>query len=102
MYAEIGAKPLGMVQFEEKSLTVWTVPPCHPEPMRFAQGKLREGSVASGSEILRCAQHDRAGPCLNKEGQPWQNRWTKPAYSTSCVQNMLHWRQYWLRWTRRS
>src|SRR6266851_5826447 len=31
--------------------------------MRFAQGKLREGSVASGSEILRCAQDDRAGPC---------------------------------------
>ena len=26
--------------------------------MRFAQGKLREGSVASGSEILRCAQDD--------------------------------------------
>src|SRR5258708_13108486 len=69
--------------------------------MRFAQGKLREGAVAMGSEILRCAQDDRAGPCLNKEGQPCQNRWTKPAYSTSCVQNMLHWRQYWLRWTRR-
>jgi hypothetical protein len=26
------------------------------EPMRFAQGKLREGSVTSGSEILRCAE----------------------------------------------
>jgi len=26
--------------------------------MRFTQGKLREGSVASGSEILRCAQDD--------------------------------------------
>ncbi len=33
------------------------------EPIRFAQGKLREGSVTSGSEILRCAQDDRAGPC---------------------------------------
>ena len=33
------------------------------EPMRFAQGKLREGAVTSGSEILRCAQDDRAGPC---------------------------------------
>ena len=33
------------------------------EPMRFAQGKLREGSVAISSEILRCAQDDRAGLC---------------------------------------
>jgi hypothetical protein len=31
---------------------------CHPEPIRFAQGKLREGSVALGVEMLRCAQHD--------------------------------------------
>ena len=29
--------------------------------MRFAQGKLREGPVAVGSEILRFAQDDRAG-----------------------------------------
>ena len=28
--------------------------------MRFAQGKLREGSVAIGSEILRFAQDDSA------------------------------------------
>jgi hypothetical protein len=34
--------------------------PCHPEPFAAAQGKLREGSVALGSEMLRCAQHDRA------------------------------------------
>ena len=33
---------------------------CHPEPFAAAQGKLREGSVARGSEMLRCAQHDRA------------------------------------------
>ena len=31
---------------------------CHPEPMRFAQGKLREGSGSMGKEILRCAQDD--------------------------------------------
>ena len=33
------------------------------EPIRFAQDKLREGSVAIGREILRCAQDDKAGPC---------------------------------------
>ncbi len=49
--------------------------------MRFAQCKLREGSVASGSEILRFAQDDRAGlagaeelssafePCLNVDSR---------------------------------
>ncbi len=39
---------------------------CHPErsegsgsePIHFAQGKLRERSVAIGNEILRCAQDD--------------------------------------------
>src|SRR5260370_16056593 len=31
---------------------------CHPEPMRFAQGKLREGSGSTGAEILRFAQGD--------------------------------------------
>ena len=33
-------------------------PFCHPEHIRFAQGKLREGSVSSGVEMLplRCAQ----------------------------------------------
>jgi hypothetical protein len=30
------------------------------EHIRCAQGKLREGSVAMGVEMLRCAQHDRA------------------------------------------
>ena len=34
--------------------------PCHPEPFAAAQGKLREGSVALGKEMLRFAQHDRA------------------------------------------
>ncbi len=28
------------------------------EPMRFAQGKLREGSGSPDEEILRCAQDD--------------------------------------------
>ncbi len=28
------------------------------EPMRFAQGKLREGSLRPVSQILRCAQDD--------------------------------------------
>jgi len=40
---------------DEVSLTVGTVTPCHPERS--------EGSVAIGSQMLRCAQHDRAGPC---------------------------------------
>jgi len=31
---------------------------CHPEPIRCAQGKLREGSGSPDKEILRCAQHD--------------------------------------------
>ena len=31
---------------------------CHPEPIRFAQSKLREGSGAPDTEILRCAQDD--------------------------------------------
>jgi len=31
---------------------------CHPEPIRFAQGKLREGSGSMGAEMLRCTQHD--------------------------------------------
>jgi len=31
---------------------------CHPEPIRFAQGKLREGSGSPDTEILRCAQDD--------------------------------------------
>jgi hypothetical protein len=35
-------------------------PDCHPEHIRFTQCKLREGSVAMGAEMLRCAQHDRA------------------------------------------
>jgi hypothetical protein len=46
---------------------------CHAEPFAAAQGTLREGSVALGSEMLRgvyperseCAQHDRAGTPTN-------------------------------------
>jgi hypothetical protein len=56
--------------------------------MRFAQGKLREGSVASGSEILSEAKDDRldlsAGeelssafePCLSREIRSI-NEWIK-------------------------
>ena len=31
---------------------------CHPEHIRFAQCKLREGSGSPDTEILRCAQDD--------------------------------------------
>ncbi len=42
-------------------------PSCHPfaslrassEPIRFAQGKLREGALRPASQTLRCAQGDR-------------------------------------------
>src|SRR5258708_19481338 len=34
---------------------------CHAEPIRCAQGKLPEGSLAMGSQMLRCAQHDTTG-----------------------------------------
>jgi hypothetical protein len=34
---------------------------CHAEPFAAAQGKLREGSVTIGRQMLRCAQHDSAG-----------------------------------------
>ena len=34
-------------------------PSCHSEPIRCAQGKLREGSGAVGVEMLRYAQHDK-------------------------------------------
>jgi len=49
------AKPAHFVgHLPEESLKVWTVKQCHPERS--------EGSVVMGSEMLRCAQHDRAGP----------------------------------------
>ena len=31
---------------------------CHPEPFASLKGKLREGSLSMGSEMLRFAQHD--------------------------------------------
>src|SRR5258708_5659682 len=34
-------------------------PGCHAEPMRCAQGKLREGALRPASQILRYAQDDR-------------------------------------------
>jgi hypothetical protein len=44
---------------------------CHPEPVRFAQGKLREGSAVLDRgelmQILRFAQNDR----LSRELQPY-------------------------------
>jgi hypothetical protein len=46
---ELGTRPPGQA-FGEKA--------CHPEPIRFAQGKLREGSGSPDAEILRCAQDD--------------------------------------------
>jgi len=42
-------------------VTLAVSPGCHPEPIRFAQGKLREGSLLMGREMLRCAQHDNTG-----------------------------------------
>jgi len=41
-------------------LRVWTFGEnaCHPEHIRFAQCKLREGSGSPDAEILRCAQDD--------------------------------------------
>jgi 23S rRNA pseudouridine1911/1915/1917 synthase len=32
---------------------------CHAEPFASLEGKLREGCLSIGSEMLRCAQHDR-------------------------------------------
>jgi hypothetical protein len=39
---------------------------CHPEPIRFAQGKLREGSVRPSRQTLplRFAQGDKLLPVL--------------------------------------
>ncbi len=54
--------PLGKVQFGRIVLDSLNSHTVSPWALRFAQGKLREGSVAIGSEMLRCAQHDRAGP----------------------------------------
>jgi hypothetical protein len=33
--------------------------PCHPEHIRYAQCKLREGSCSPGTGMLRSAQHDK-------------------------------------------
>ncbi len=34
---------------------------CHPEPFASLKGKLREGSVSMGRQMLRFAQHDISG-----------------------------------------
>jgi len=34
---------------------------CHPEPMRFAQGKLREGAGEPAAELLSAAKDDSQG-----------------------------------------
>jgi hypothetical protein len=41
-----------------ESLSTFGEKACHPEHIRFAQCKLREGSGSSDEEILRCAQDD--------------------------------------------
>ncbi len=60
---------------------------CHPEPIRFAQGKLREGSGSMGAEILRCAQDDirahlwakkSALGCKLERLQKIEKQWTLP------------------------
>jgi len=38
--------------------------------MRFAQGKLREGSGSPDVEILRCAQDDSRTPLKSAHGKP--------------------------------
>ena len=45
--------------FQERRKDLPVASPCHPEPIRCAQGKLHDGSVARGAEMLRCAQHDK-------------------------------------------
>jgi hypothetical protein len=35
--------------------------PCHPEHIRYAQGKLREASRCPARQTLRCAQGDTRG-----------------------------------------
>ena len=35
--------------------------PCHAEPFRFAQGKLREAFPRRARQTLRCAQGDSGG-----------------------------------------
>jgi hypothetical protein len=44
---------------------------CHPEPMRCAQGKLREGSGSMGAEILRFAQDDSPNPSPVRSREPY-------------------------------
>ncbi len=55
---------------------------CHPEPMRFAQGKLREGSGSTGGEILRCAQDDSQALRMTAR-TPLQSASGKPYLQTS-------------------
>jgi hypothetical protein len=45
-------------------------PACHPEHIRFAQCKLREGSGSPDEEILRCAQDDRHSLQMSKRTAP--------------------------------
>ena len=41
------------------------------EPIRFAQGKLREGSGSTGAEILRFAQDDSQDTAQARSGKPY-------------------------------
>jgi hypothetical protein len=45
--------------------------PCHAEPIRFAQGKLREAARCPSRETLRCAQGDMWG---KRSDIVWQRR----------------------------
>src|SRR5258708_9296402 len=59
-------------------------PGCHPEPIRFAQGKLREGSLHPASQTLRCAQGDRHSLQISaKRGTDTRSRGTSCSL-TSC------------------
>src|SRR5260221_12009885 len=42
---------------------------CHAEPIRFAQGKLRDASGCPSREILRCAQHDKRPAIITDLGR---------------------------------
>ena len=52
-----------MMKFNDQSRS------CHAEPMRCAQGKLREASGCPAREILRCAQDDKR-PAIIDDKRP--------------------------------
>src|SRR6266496_1703373 len=48
---------------------------CHPEHIRYAQCKLREGSLSSGVEMLRCTQHNSGVTYLIPSSSLAINNW---------------------------